>query len=255
VKKMASTSAAPDLSTLAAEEAEAVARVRAQYAARRERLSARAGSAPADASALTRLLRSNGTNLRALFAQYDTNGDGHLSHREFMRAVAAASNASSLGRASPRRAALRQARHAAGNNRSAAICSSKTPAACRAPCGDGCLDKLPSSVRRAPALSLPVVGGRLRLPPPAVDAPPPAAAAPSGAFLLLGVMSGSAVRRAHLRCTWMQPEILRPQVRALFVVGKAAAEARPDVLPVDVQVQFAARRAILRRAILRRAIL
>ena len=116
VKKMASTSATADLSTLAAEEEAAVARVRAQYAARRERHAlSRAGStaasAPADASALTRLLRSNGTNLRALFAQYDTNGDGHLSHREFMRAVAAASNAS----LTPRRAALRQARHAAGN--------------------------------------------------------------------------------------------------------------------------------------------
>ena len=48
-KKMASTPATPELSTLAAEEAEAVARVRAQYAARRERLSARAGPR-ADAS-------------------------------------------------------------------------------------------------------------------------------------------------------------------------------------------------------------
>ena len=163
-----------------------------------------------------------------------------------MRAVAAASNASLM----PRRAALRQARHAAGNNRSAAICSSKTPAACRAPCGDGCLDKLPSSVRRAPALSLPVVGGRLRLPPPAAGAPPPAAAAPSGAILLLGVMSGSAARREHLRCTWMRADILRPHVRALFVVGKATAESMPDVLPVDVQARFAIRCAILRRAIL-----
>ena len=92
-------------------------------------------------------------------------------------------------------------------------------------------------MRRAPALSLPVVGGRLRLPSPAADAPPPAAAAPSGA-LLLGVMSGSAVRRAR-PAVRMQSEILRPQVRALFVVGKAAAEAMPDVLPVDVQARGA----------------
>ena len=88
-KKMASTSAAPELSTLAAEEAEAVARVRAQYAARRERLSARAGSAPADASAPRGCCVQQHQPPRAL-AQYDTNGDGHLSHREFMRAVAAA---------------------------------------------------------------------------------------------------------------------------------------------------------------------
>ena len=81
-------------------------------------------------------------------------------------------------------------------------------------------------------------------------APPPAAAAPSGAILLLGVMSGSAARREHLRCTWMRADILRPHVRALFVVGKATAESMPDVLPVDVQARFAIRRAILRRAIL-----
>ena len=143
--------------------------------------------------------------------------------------------------------AAEQARHAAGNNRSAA---SKPARRWSGPCGDGCLDKLPSSVRRAPALSLPVVGGRLRLPPPAAGAPPHAAAASSGAILLLGVMSGSAARREHLRCTWMRADILRPHVRALFVVGKATAESMPDVLPVDVQARFAIRRAILRRAIL-----
>ena len=72
--------------------------------------------------------------------------------------------------------AAEQARHAAGNNRSAAA---KPAQRWSAPCGGGCLDKLPSSVRRAPALSLPVVGERLRLPPPAAGAPPPAAAAPA----------------------------------------------------------------------------
>ena len=49
------------------------------------------------------------------------------------------------------------------------------------------------------------------------------------------MMSGSQPRRDILRCTWMRvPTIASGKVRVLFVVGKASAEASPDVLPVDV---------------------
>lgn len=53
-------------------------------------------------------------------------------------------------------------------------------------------------------------------------------------ILLLGLLSGSAPRREMVRCTWMRVPVLARSVRTVFIVGKASAEARADVLPVDV---------------------
>ena len=53
-------------------------------------------------------------------------------------------------------------------------------------------------------------------------------------LLLLGLLSGSAVRREMVRCTWMRVPALRQSVRTVFVVGRSSAEPLADVLPVDV---------------------
>lgn len=59
-------------------------------------------------------------------------------------------------------------------------------------------------------------------------------------LVLLGVLSGSRLRRDALRCTWLR--VREPQVRVLFVVGRnatsggsAADAARRDVLSVPVR--------------------
>jgi hypothetical protein len=110
-------------------------------------------------------------------------------------------------------------------------------------CGDGCLDKLVVSIRHARARKLRVVDGTLRLPQAPEDSPhlqrglSNVSAQPSRAglpILLLGLLSGSAPRREMVRCTWMRVPVLQQSVRTIFIVGKASAEARADVLPVDV---------------------
>jgi len=85
----------------------------------------------------------------------------------------------------------------------------------------------------------PTRGGRQRRDPPSggpstLATLKAAAALAAGPLpvLLLGILFGSRARRELIRCTWMRTA--PPQVRALFVVGMASAEPRPDVLPVNV---------------------
>ncbi|KAL1504241.1 hypothetical protein AB1Y20_010650 [Prymnesium parvum] len=105
-------------------------------------------------------------------------------------------------------------------------------------CGDGCLDRLVVSIKRSHAHKLALLDGELRL--RADDAallrrrPPRRAAPPPPPILLLGLLSGSFPRRELLRCTWMRVPALRRAVRTLFIVGRASAEPRADVLAVDV---------------------
>lgn len=102
-------------------------------------------------------------------------------------------------------------------------------------CGDGCLDKLVVSVRRAKQVELPVKGGLLDLPRTSeVGVPPVSGGTGVARLLLLGLLSGSPVRRDMLRCSWMAMPALEQHVRLLFVVGRAGAEHRADVLPVNV---------------------
>ena len=114
-------------------------------------------------------------------------------------------------------------------------------------CGDGCLDKLVVSVRHKSLINVkPVVAGVMSMAASSAGlngvsvAASPAQHGAAGAsaadpLLLLGILSGSAPRREMLRCSWMRVDALtRNGVRVLFIVGKANAEDRPDVLPVDV---------------------
>ena len=114
-------------------------------------------------------------------------------------------------------------------------------------CGDGCLDKLVVQARRGKVEPLPIrastmvlaagaVGTSLTAPTllPGNAAAPSAAAAATTPVLLLGMLSGSAPRREALRCTWLRVPVFARDVRVLFIVGKANAEASPDVLAVDV---------------------
>ena len=211
--------------------------------------------APADASALTRLLRPTApTSARSSRSTTPT-------------ATATCRTASSCApsrlpvtrrRSAARRRGARCGRRGtpAGNNRSAAICSSKTPAACRAPCGDGCLDKLPSSVRRAPALSLPVVGGRLRLPSARRRR---AAARRGGTERRLPAARRDERQRGAARAPAVHVDAVRDAAAAgARALRRRQGGGRGDARRVARRrpgARRAIRRAILRRAILRRAIL
>ena len=106
-------------------------------------------------------------------------------------------------------------------------------------CGDGCLDKLIVTIRRSHGRTFPIVDGAMVVGNRSINRAWRRAAAGAGSsapgpFLLLGVLSGSAPRREALRCTWISVPALAHQVRVLFVVGRASAENRSDVLAVDV---------------------
>ena len=96
-----------------------------------------------------------------------------------------------------------------------------------AACGDGCLDKLVVSVKKASAASVAVKGGFIHYPAPS--------AGPLAPLVLLGLLSGNPTRRAMLRCSWMQVDGVGDQLRLLFVVGRNAPEVgATDELRVNV---------------------
>jgi hypothetical protein len=86
-----------------------------------------------------------------------------------------------------------------------------------APCGDGCLDKLVVTVKKARPTSVAIRSGLAHR--------PTGSSGPLTPLVLLGVMSGNPTRRAMLRCTWMQVDGVRDQMRLVFVVGRNAPEA------------------------------
>ena len=121
-----------------------------------------------------------------------------------------------------------------------------------APCGDGCLDRLVVSVRRAKGTSVPLHAGSLQLGEEGLILPPALSVAqgestPSSAsnaasqaeprpLLLLGLLSGSRKRRDLLRCTWLRLGAGRAEgLRVKFVVGRGREiEDGPDMLLVNV---------------------
>ena len=110
-------------------------------------------------------------------------------------------------------------------------------------CGDGCLDKLVVSVRRAKTRALPIRAGAMVLGAALSPQPPSSLLATAGGFLgasaassaastpllLLGMLSGSAPRRDALRCTWMRVPVIARDVRCVPYKGRHRSRAHPSL--------------------------